>query len=160
MPSLPRRSTKVRQTRLAFTPLPSSSPTAATYSSPVRDRLAGVRYENPSTPSKRRRVESSPQAEPNDAEELNSAALMGTPSTKQTDRDRTSTMLPTPVKSSQVDLIGSLRGVFACRLSSSLIKVFHVLLKLCKFRPADLILLAIPSTITESLQTPSRGDRW
>ncbi|KAA6408641.1 MAG: triosephosphate isomerase [Lasallia pustulata] len=51
-----RASTRKTQTRLAFTPLPSSSPAAAKYPSQIQDRVAAVRYSDPSTPSKRRRL--------------------------------------------------------------------------------------------------------
>jgi hypothetical protein len=46
---------KAKQTRLAFSPLPSSSPAKHTYSSSVQDRLANVRYTG-----SRNRVPSSP----------------------------------------------------------------------------------------------------
>lgn len=52
MPSL-RSSNRKQQTRLSFSPLPSSSPAAADY--PER-RVAAVRYDHSPSPSKKQRV--------------------------------------------------------------------------------------------------------
>ncbi|MCJ1437880.1 hypothetical protein MMC27_007267 [Xylographa pallens] len=53
MPSI--RSSK-KQTRLAFTPLPSSSPQSASLPSHLQTRAASVRYDDSASPTKRRRV--------------------------------------------------------------------------------------------------------
>lgn len=42
-----RKQTQKRQTRLSFTPLPSSSPSAKTYPEGIQNRLVNVRYETP-----------------------------------------------------------------------------------------------------------------
>ena len=51
----PTRSSK-KQTRLAFTPLPSSSPQSASLPSHLQTRAASVRYDDSASPTKRRRV--------------------------------------------------------------------------------------------------------
>ncbi|TKX22113.1 hypothetical protein C1H76_5746 [Elsinoe australis] len=50
------RSARKRQTRLEFTPLPSSSPAAASYHRQIRDRAAAVGYEGSPNPAKRRKI--------------------------------------------------------------------------------------------------------
>ena len=51
-----RSSNRKRQTRLAFTPLPTSSPQAAKYPAQVKERAAAVRYDEYGSPSKKRRL--------------------------------------------------------------------------------------------------------
>lgn len=51
----PLPSRRRRQTRLAFTPLPSSSPAAASYPSQIRERAAAVEYTG-SPAAKKRKV--------------------------------------------------------------------------------------------------------
>lgn len=55
MPST-RSSTRKLQTRLTFTPLPSSSPAAVKYPIQIQEPAASVRYNDPSSPTKRRRL--------------------------------------------------------------------------------------------------------
>jgi hypothetical protein len=66
-----------KQTRLQFSPLPSSSPAKEKYSNPVKDRLTTVRHDY--------------------------AGLHQTP--KSADDERDITALPTPEKSSQQDIL-------------------------------------------------------
>ncbi|MCJ1281468.1 hypothetical protein MMC26_000788 [Xylographa opegraphella] len=53
---MPSTRTSKRQTRLAFTPLPSSSPQSASLPSHLQTRAASVRYDDSASPLKRRRV--------------------------------------------------------------------------------------------------------
>ncbi|PNS19392.1 hypothetical protein CAC42_2569 [Sphaceloma murrayae] len=50
------RSTRKRQARLAFTPLPSSSPASAPYHKQIRERAAAVGYEGSPSTAKRRKI--------------------------------------------------------------------------------------------------------
>ncbi|KAF4553832.1 Hypothetical protein D9617_6g095650 [Elsinoe fawcettii] len=50
------RSTRKRQARLEFTPLPSSSPATATYHKQIRDRAAAVGLQGSPHPAKRRKI--------------------------------------------------------------------------------------------------------
>ncbi|KAK4992247.1 hypothetical protein LTR50_001227 [Elasticomyces elasticus] len=50
-------SKRKQQTRLSFTPLPSSSPAASKYPEQIRDRAAAVTYNGSPGPAKRRRIE-------------------------------------------------------------------------------------------------------
>ncbi|MCJ1478867.1 hypothetical protein MMC13_007551 [Lambiella insularis] len=56
MPSTRSSRSSKRQTRLAFTPLPSSSPQASSLSSGIRTRAAAVRYGSLESPTKRQRI--------------------------------------------------------------------------------------------------------
>lgn len=51
-----RSATKKKQTRLAFAPIPSSSPVAAAFANETQRQVAAVRYEQPLTPSKLPRI--------------------------------------------------------------------------------------------------------
>ncbi|MCJ1306209.1 hypothetical protein MMC08_009027, partial [Hypocenomyce scalaris] len=115
-----RASTRKRQTRLAFTPLPSSSPAATKYPSQIQDRAAAVRYSDPSTPSKRRRLTghlengatSSPTKSPGTESptgRVNFAVVVPSPSpskgTKKASQSSPKLKFPpTPVASSQAEL--------------------------------------------------------
>lgn len=121
MPSFTRKSTKKRQERLVFSPLSSSSPAAAVrYSSSDVIRLTD-HYDGATTPSKRRRLDEGSDGvltRPDFAAEglvtpprsSNLAVVITTPSRQsKVDKD-TSSLLPSPRKSSQVDLVGSSKG--------------------------------------------------
>ena len=124
---LTRASTRKRQTRLAFTPLPSSSPAAAKYPSQIQDRVAAVRYSDPSTPSKRRRLTdnfgggtaNSPIATPDTESperQVNFTVMIPSPSpsTRLKKAGGHSPALkfpPTPVASSQAELGPSVQGM-------------------------------------------------
>jgi len=80
-----------RQTRLQFTPLPSSSPVKVNYSSAIQDRLASVRFD---------RVRQSHRP---------AAASLG----DETAEDETGAgVLPTPAASSQAQLVS--KGKVTC----------------------------------------------
>ncbi|QIW95738.1 hypothetical protein AMS68_001256 [Peltaster fructicola] len=67
-----------QQTRIAFTPLPSSSPAAKEYHQQIKDRAAAVRYETASpSPAKRRRI----QDDSRDHETAFPSAYLPTPDT-------------------------------------------------------------------------------
>lgn len=70
---MPNRSRK-RQSRLAFTPLPSSSPAAKGYHQQIQDRAAAVTYQGSSNPAKRRKMA-------NGTDDNEQAAFMPTPAT-------------------------------------------------------------------------------
>lgn len=122
-----RASTRKRQTRLAFTPLPSSSPAAAKYSSQIQDRAAAVRYSDPSTPSKRRRLTghlrdgatSSPNGTPgtdSSGGRVNFAVMVTSSSPSMGAKIAGGgfpelKLPPTPIASSQVELRPSLQGM-------------------------------------------------
>ncbi|KAL1302387.1 hypothetical protein AAFC00_002788 [Neodothiora populina] len=53
-------SKRSRQSRLVFSPLPSSSPASSQYNKQIRDRAAAVRIEDSPSPAKRRRVRDAP----------------------------------------------------------------------------------------------------
>lgn len=59
-----------RQTRLAFTPLPSSSPAAKDYPQQIRDRAAAVTYDGSPGPTKRRRLDTTMDGSNDQAEAL------------------------------------------------------------------------------------------
>ena len=109
MPST--RSSK-RQTRLAFTPLPSSSPQAAQLPTELRPRVAALRYDAFQTPAKRRRVENSEierQLQSSGSHIENSFAMMRQDTTTPSPLKRSGGfvkrgyhLLPTPEASSQV----------------------------------------------------------
>ncbi|MCJ1388115.1 hypothetical protein MMC18_000960 [Xylographa bjoerkii] len=127
MPST--RSSK-RQTRLAFTPLPSSSPQTASLPSQLQPRAASIRYDDSASPTKRRRMldtaptpESSNLGSPrtpsrpgNSAQDSDVAhdseetSIMQSPfkrpwsSEKPSSLRRTTRGLPTPNASSQLQL--------------------------------------------------------
>ncbi len=95
------RSKEKWQTRLTFSPLPSSSPAAAGY---LEERAAAVGYDSPGRPIKKRRVDN----------DLSNSAMLSPVSSSPlpgfTQRSVTGVMssfnkvaLPTPVASSQVD---------------------------------------------------------
>ena len=100
MPST-RASTRKKQTRLTFTPVPSSSP---------QRPIANIRVDESSSPAKKRRIES----------DFSPAALHGSPFHKNDIRvvvDSPSTkptQLPTPAASSQVDVESELKDDVIC----------------------------------------------
>ena len=100
-----RNSIGKRQTRLAFTPLPSSSPAAKNYPDQIQQRAAAVRYEDPTSPSRR----------------LRSKQLL--PSDLTLDGGNISSVekmtLPTPAASSQANCRDEL-GIFDVHCSSGL----------------------------------------
>lgn len=73
-----------KQTRLAFTPLPSSSPASSSYNKQIRDRAAAVGYEGSPSPAKRRKVR--------DASGLATSPRV----TNETDGNKDTSMQPTP----------------------------------------------------------------
>lgn len=107
------------QTRLTFSPLPSSSPAAAGYPEEVQGRAATIGYDSPGRPIKKRRV---------DNDSSNSAMLSPVSSSpapgfiKRYITGMVSSFnevaLPTPVASSQVGNIKE-HGMFAARCSCS-----------------------------------------
>ena len=122
-----RASTRKRQTRLTFTPLPSSSPAALKYPSQIQDGAAAVYYSDPSTPPKRRcltdrlgggatsSLTGTPDVESPEGR-INFAVVVPSPSpsmgAKKAGRGSPGFMFPpTPVASSQVELGCSIRGM-------------------------------------------------
>ena len=108
------RPRKKRQTRLTFSPLPSSSPAASSYHSQVQERAASVRYDNHGRPGKKQRLDgtsssqrtstafsSSPIIHTNPRVVVNSPSK-GASITKHPSIF-TGTALPTPAPSSQVE---------------------------------------------------------
>ncbi|KAF1345745.1 hypothetical protein BDV97DRAFT_358977 [Delphinella strobiligena] len=73
-----------KQTRLAFTPLPSSSPASSSYNKQIRDRAAAVGYEGSPSPAKRRKVR--------DASGVASSLRVAT----EADGNKDTSMQPTP----------------------------------------------------------------
>lgn len=55
------RASRKHQARLAFTPLPSSSPATTPYNQQIRERAAAVTYDGSPGPSKRRKVRDAPE---------------------------------------------------------------------------------------------------
>ena len=109
MPSL--RSSKKKQTRLTFPPLPSSSPQAATYSSNINKRAAAVKLENIESPTKKRRLRNvSLDAASKTSHAVGTDSGRELPSTKkelstedhQARSENADLGLPTPEPSSQV----------------------------------------------------------
>lgn len=132
MPSVTRRSTKKHQTRLVFSPLSSSSPAAAVrYASPSSVRATN-RYHGSATPSKRRRLENGDDgasAEPGFAVDesittprssnTNLAVVITSLNRQSKVNKDTLSLLPSPRRSSQVDLVSSSRGtVLRIRLAA------------------------------------------
>ncbi|KAI4214180.1 MAG: hypothetical protein LQ351_003265 [Letrouitia transgressa] len=93
------RSTRKYQTRLTFTPLPSSSPTVPESSEQDQRHVASVRYESFSSPAKKRRMGSS------SAIMSASSPASGTPVSVTSSRSKKGhgLQLPTPLPSSQND---------------------------------------------------------
>lgn len=148
------------QTRLTFSPLPSSSPAAAGYPEQLQGRAAAIGYDNPGRPVKKRRVD-------NDS----SGSTMPSPASSSpvpgfTQRSNTGVMLsfnevalPTPVASSQVDNMEE-HGMFGALLScgrtywNSIIDHFTVA-RDAKPRSGDEQPVAIPRRLFQSPKTPS-----
>jgi len=107
------------QTRLTFSPLPSSSPAAAGYSEQSQGRAAAIGYDSPGRPIKKRRVDN----------DLSNSAMLSPVSSSPvpgfTRRSITGMIssfnevaLPTPIASSQADNMEE-HGMFAALLSCS-----------------------------------------
>ena len=103
-----------RQTRLTFSPLPSSSPAAAKYPEQVQERAASVRYDASAHPSKKRRLgdgssgrgllspaSSSPASKIGKG--LNVASAHGTAKPRGGNMIFSRPSLPTPTASSQIE---------------------------------------------------------
>lgn len=81
-------STRKRQKRITFTPLPSSSPAAQGYNSQIQERAAAVGYGDSSQSSKRRKLQ--PSALANESNAVNETAMADV-------------MLPTPAEDVQAN---------------------------------------------------------
>ena len=106
MPSTTRRSQRKKQTRLAFTPVPSSSPVKSKYSDSIQSRLANVSYDGASSARKRGVSESTDST----AQELGTNIEDNAEQRKAEDAPKKAhktlghngTGLPSPLRSSQV----------------------------------------------------------
>lgn len=121
MPST-RSSTRKMQTRLKFTPLPSSSPAAAKYPTQIQERAASIRYNELSSPTKRRRLEEgvgnklqSGTGGAHNKSPLKDSLLAATalsPTTRRNHKDTSSVGAPpTPIASSQILNSGMRPGI-------------------------------------------------
>lgn len=106
------------QTRLTFSPLPSSSPAAAEYPEQLQGGAAAIGYDSPGRPIKKRRVDND-LSNPAMLSPVSSSPVLGF-----TQRSITGVMsssnevaLPTPVASSQVDNMEK-HGMFVALCSS------------------------------------------
>ena len=120
------RSSKKKQTRLAFSPFPSSSPQAAAHSPHIRERAAAVKYEDFESPTKKRKLQSgrldaffenSSVAAAASGQESHSAPSKSTREDNKDFLGNGKLGLPTPAPSSQVLGTGDIsRFLFQYRL--------------------------------------------
>jgi Domain of unknown function (DUF4211) len=129
--------TRNAQTRLQFTPIPSSSPSKKDYSSSVKDRLANVRFHSPERRQSRKREvasiptpdpSSQPQVGPDETHELAPSQdeeddEIASPATKRrrisTRRPRQTTLTPRRSSRIQCETLPELRPSSSASSSSS-----------------------------------------
>lgn len=103
------------QTRLTFSPLPSSSPAAAKYPEQVQERAASVRYSSPHQRSGKRQTGNGPSDRtmlspsssspvPGSTDEFSNSLSQG-PTKRRKTAMFNKAVLPTPVNSSQIDAV-------------------------------------------------------
>ena len=111
------RPRKKRQTRLTFSPLPSSSPAASSYPNQVQERAASVRYDKDGRPAKKRRLDGTSSSQPSAFSSspvihTNPRVVVKSPSKGASISKQPSIFsgaaLPTPAPSSQVEDMGKL----------------------------------------------------
>ncbi|KAL9018032.1 MAG: hypothetical protein Q9185_004634 [Variospora sp. 1 TL-2023] len=91
-----RSSKRKQQTRLSFTPLPSSSPTPSDLPESIQTRAANIRYDATASPTKKRRLGTAPTLSSSRHIDLNLTASAAKGSAR-------GTALPTPEPSSQLE---------------------------------------------------------